>query len=70
MLLLSPSAKKEEGVGDRISSANLQTLDSSNVSALLVEQLKAEKLSVLSEKNLAEALVEFVDKQEREAISE
>ena len=57
-------------MGDRISSANLQTLDSSNVSALLVEQLKAEKLSVLSEKNLAEALVEFVDKQEREAISE
>ena len=73
MTIFVPSllaAKKEEGVGDRIASADLQTLDSSNVSALLVEQLKAEKLSILSEKNLAEALAEFVDKEEKEAISE
>lgn len=55
---------------DLISGADLRTLDSSNVASLLVEQLKEEKLLLLSEKNLAEALTEFVDKEEKEAISE
>ena len=40
------------------------------MASLLVEQLKEEKLTLLSEKNLAEALPEFVDKEEKEAISE
>ena len=39
------------------------------MASLLVEQLKEEKLTLLSEKNLAEALTEFVDKEEKEAIS-
>ena len=62
--------KKEEEGEDLISGANLRTLDSSDVASLLVEQLKEEKLTLLSEKNLAEALTEFVDKEEKEAISE
>ena len=40
------------------------------MASLLVEQLKEEKLTLLSENNLAEALTEFVDKEEKEAISE
>ena len=54
---------------DLISGANLCTLDSSDVASLLVEQLKEEKLTLLPEKNLADALTEFVDKEEKEAIS-
>ena len=45
-------------------------LGSSDVLSLLAEELKEEKLILLSEKNLAEALTEFVDKEEKEAISE
>ena len=40
------------------------------MASLLVEQLKEEKLTSLSQNNLAEALTEFVDKEEKEAISE
>lgn len=53
---------------DYISNAPLKSLDSKSVSELLVEQLKSEKLALLSEKNLAETLTEFVDKQEKEAL--
>ena len=48
--------------------SDLQSMSSSNVAALLVEGLKHHKLALLSEKNLADALVEFVDKEERDAI--
>ena len=65
----STGIKEEEGK-DLISSANLCTLDSSDVASLLVEQLKEDKLTLLSEKKLAEALVKFVDKEDEEAVSE
>eukprot|EP00731_Ephydatia_muelleri_P012120 Em0006g1014a len=58
----------EDDVEDYISNAPLKSLDSKSVSELLVEQLKSEKLALLSEKNLAETLTEFVDKQEKEAL--
>lgn len=58
----------EEDVEDIISNAPLKSLDSKSVSELLIEQLKSEKLSLLSERNLAETLTEFVDKQEKEAL--
>ena len=41
-----------------------------DVSSLLQDELKKENLGLLSEKNLIEALSEFVDKQENEALSE
>ena len=44
--------------------------DQLDVSILLQEELKKENLGLLSEKNLVEALSEFVDKQENEALSE
>ena len=40
------------------------------MASLLVEQLKEDKLTLLSEKKLAEALVKFVDKEDEEAVSE
>jgi len=42
----------------------------STIASLLEDQLKQEKLSILSEKNLVAAVNEFVDKNEKEAISE
>ena len=65
---LCPGGKKESA-DDHISQAELRSLDSTNVATLLIEQLKSEQLSLLSEKNLAEALTEYVDKDEKEAIS-
>lgn len=45
-------------------------MDQLDVSSLLQEELKKENLCLLSEKNLVEALSEFVEKQENEALSE
>ena len=45
-------------------------LDPSDLASLLMEELKEEKLTLLSKKNLTEAVTEFVDKEEEEAISE
>ena len=42
----------------------------STIASLLEDQLKQEKLSILSEKSLVAAVNEFVDKNEKEAISE
>ena len=55
---------------DHISTADIPTLDSSNVASLVEEELRAENLSILSEKNLTDALTQFVDKEETEAIAE
>ena len=61
--------KKEDEVEDVISKALLNSLDSENVANLMMEQMKNEKLALLSEKNLAEGLTEFVEKEERDAVS-
>ena len=42
----------------------------STIASLLEDQLKQEKLLILSEKSLVAAVNEFVDKNEKEAISE
>ena len=62
--------KKEEEKEDLSSGANLRMLDPSDLASLLMEELKEEKLTLLSKKNLTEAVTEFVDKEEEEAISE
>ena len=67
-VLFSLGREVEDDVEDIISNAPLKSLDSKSVSDLLIEQLKTEKLALLSEKNLAETLTEFVDKQEKEAL--
>ena len=37
---------------------------------LVEQQLQSQKLNLLSEKNLTEALTQFVDKEDTDAISE
>ena len=44
--------------------------DGLDVSVLLTQQLKQNQLNLLSEKVMTEAVKEFVDKSERESISE
>ena len=65
-------AKKEEGEGENgfSLSDDVAFREQLDVSALLQDELKKASLSLLSEKNLVEALSEFVDKQENEALSE
>ena len=47
-----------------------QLPDVMSMPALIEQQLQNEKLSLLSEKNLTEALTQFVDKEETEAFGE
>ena len=64
--------KKEEGDNENGFSLPEDDLprEQQDVSALLQVELKKENLGLLSEKNLVEALSEFVDKQENEALQE
>ena len=71
-LLLTGARKKEEGDNENGFSLPEDDLprEQQDVSALLQVELKKENLGLLSEKNLVEALSEFVDKQENEALQE
>ena len=71
-MLLTGARKKEEGDNENGFSLPEDDLprEQQDVSALLQVELKKENLGLLSEKNLVEALSEFVDKQENEALSE
>ena len=71
-ILLIAGAKKEERESENgfSLSDDLTFREQLDVSTLLQDELKKENLGLLSEKNLIEALSEFVDKQENEALSE
>ena len=70
-LFLAGVKKKEEGESENgFSLLDDIPREQQDVSVLLQDELKKENLGLLSEKNLVEALSEFVDKQENEALSE
>ena len=70
-LFLKGAKKKEEGESENgFSLLDHIPREQQDVATLLETELKKEKLGLLSEKNLVEALSEFVDKQENEALSE
>ena len=63
--------KEEKTNGDVFESLDdVAVLEQLDVSCLVEEELKKENLCLLSEKNMVDALGEFVDHQENEAIQE
>ena len=69
---ITDSKKKEEKTNGNVfeSLDDITDLEQLDVSALVEEELKKENLCLLSEKNMVDALGEFVDHQENEAIQE
>ena len=76
--LLPPPGKKDEspepghlleGVGGREEGGGGEG-EGLSMPVLVEQQLQSQKLNLLSEKNLTEALTQFVDKEDTDAISE
>ena len=69
---ITDTKKKEERSNGHVfeSLDDVTDLEQLDVSSLVEEELKKENLSLLSEKNMVDALGEFVDHQENEAIQE
>lgn len=68
---LSPSAHKRGESSSLPESAGDQDVEGAlDLPILLTQQLQRDQLNLLSEKVMTEAVTEFVDKSEKEAISE
>ena len=65
-----PSARKRGDLSSLLGSDDQGAEDGLDVSVLLTQQLQRDQLDLLSEKVMTEAVTEFVEKSEKESISE
>lgn len=66
--LWSCTEKKEEEEEDTVVPES-RTLNSGDISDFLEEEVKKQSIELLSNKNMAEAIHEFVDKMENDSVA-
>ena len=70
MVMLFTASKKVCGVGEGLGSSTAEDrVTGAHISEYLEEELSKEKIELLSDKSMVEALFEYVDKMENDSVS-